>query len=104
MPNRPLHPDDQPNRVVDMRIPLHWLLTSAGAILVTLSATLWNIAGQSNKLDQLIVTNAKLEKRLDDRDVRLDALRDKIFSLERAFDNATLRLEALERVARKKGE
>jgi cell division protein FtsB len=80
-----------------MRIPLHWMLTTAGAILVTLGVTLWNIAGQSNKLDQLIITNAKLEKRLDDRDARVDALRDKVFSTERAIDTLNLRLAALER-------
>lgn len=82
---------------VDMRVPLSWLLSSAATILVTLGATLWNIAGQSNKLDQLIITNQKLEKRLDDRDTRIDSLRDKIFGLERASDNLTLRIDTLER-------
>lgn len=80
-----------------MRVPLSWLLSSAATILVTLGATLWNIAGQSNKLDQLIITNQKLEKRLDDRDTRIDSLRDKIFGLERASDNLTLRIDTLER-------
>jgi septal ring factor EnvC (AmiA/AmiB activator) len=82
---------------VDMRVPLSWLLSSAATIIVTLGATLWNIAGQSNKLDQLIITNQKLEKRLDDRDTRIDSLRDKIFGLERANDNLTLRVDTLER-------
>jgi hypothetical protein len=86
-------------RVVDMRIPLHWLLSSAAAILLTLAATLWNIAGQSNKLDQLIITNAKMEKRLDDRDTRIDTLRDKMFTYERNLDSVQMRLEALERRA-----
>lgn len=95
MTSRGQEPREQ--QFVDMRVPLPWLLSSAAAIMVTLGATLWNIAGQSNKLDQLIVTNQKLEKRLDDRDTRIDSLRDKIFALERAADNLTLRIESLER-------
>lgn len=87
----------EPERIVDMRIPLHWLLSTAGAILMTLAATLWNIAAQSNKLDTLIEANAKLEKRLDDRDARLDVLRDRVSQLERQADARGVRLENLER-------
>jgi septal ring factor EnvC (AmiA/AmiB activator) len=89
--------EEKDRQFVDMRVPLSWLLSSAASIIITLGATLWNIAGQSNKLDQLIITNQKLEKRLDDRDTRIDALRDKISTLERTGDNLNLRLEALER-------
>lgn len=85
------------HQMVDMRIPLTWLLSAAVAILTTLGATLWNIAGQSNKLDQLIVANAKLEKRLDDRDVRLDMLREKISTYDRAIDALQMRVNNLER-------
>lgn len=95
MTGRGQEPKEQ--QFVDMRVPLPWLLSSAAAIMVTLGATLWNIAGQSNKLDQLIVTNQKLEKRLDDRDTRIDSLRDKIFGLERSNDNLSLRIESIER-------
>jgi len=84
-------------RYVDMRISLTWMLSAATTVMMTLGVTLWNIAGQSNKLDQLIMTNTKMEKRLDDRDTRIDTLRDKINSLERASDNAAMRLDTLER-------
>jgi hypothetical protein len=99
---RPMSPratttEEKERQFVDMRVPLSWLLSSAATIVFTLGATLWNIAGQSNKLDQLIITNQKLEKRLDDRDTRIDGLRDKIFGLERANDNLTLRIDTLER-------
>ena len=88
-------------RIIDMSIPLTWLLSTAAVILCTFATTLWNIAAQSNKLDQLIAANAKLEKRLDDRDLRVDALRDRISSLERALDALTVRVETTERVPRK---
>jgi hypothetical protein len=97
MPHSP-----QQDQLIDsdqrMGVPLHWLLSSAGTILVSLAATLWNVAGQSNKLDQLIISNAKLEKRLDDRDARIDALRDKLFSYERSIDSVQMRLDMLERM------
>lgn len=87
----------QERKIVDMRIPLTWLLSSAVAILMTLGATLWNIAQQTNKIDQLIISNAKLEKRFDERDVRIDAVRDKNFELERKYENLRTRMENLER-------
>lgn len=90
-------------RIVDMRIPLHWMLSTAGAILVTLAMTLWNIAGQSSKLDQLIIANAKMEKRLDDRDARIDVLRDRLSQVDRALDALGLRIEVLERAAHERG-
>lgn len=86
-----------PERIVDMRIPLHWMLSTAGAILMTLAVTLWNIAAQSNKLDTLIDANVKLEKRLDDRDIRLDVLKDRVTQLERQADARAVRLDNVER-------
>ena len=93
--------DNLEPHVFDMKIPLTWLLSSAAAVLFTLGATLWNIAGQSSKLDQLILNGGKLEKRLDDRDTRIDGLRDKINVIERVDDNLTLRIEAIERTRSK---
>jgi hypothetical protein len=81
-----------------MAVPLHWLLSSGGSILVTLGVTLWNIAGQSSKLDQHINSNVKMEKRLEDREARIDALRDKQFIFERSIDSIQMRLEMLERM------
>jgi septal ring factor EnvC (AmiA/AmiB activator) len=88
-------------RIIDMSIPLTWLLSTAAVILCTFATTLWNIAAQSNKLDQLIAANAKLEKRLDDRDLRVDALRDRIGALERSVDALTVRMETAERIQHK---
>lgn len=83
-------------RVVDMKLPLPWLITGAvtvGAFMISLG---WNSSAQSSKLDQLIVANIKLEKRLDDRDIRLDAMRDSIYAVQRITDTHSLRITALE--------
>jgi hypothetical protein len=85
-------------RIVDFKLPLPWLITSAiivGGFMLTLG---WNAANQSNKLDQIIITNIKLEKRLDDRDIRLDAMRDSIYALQRVNDTHSLRITALESI------
>ena len=86
----------QSQRIVDFKLPLPWLITGAitvGVFMVTLG---WNSSAQSSKLDQLIIANAKLEKRLDDRDVRLDALRDGLYGIQRITDTHALRITALE--------
>jgi hypothetical protein len=90
-----------PQRIVDMRIPLTWLLTTAGVILATLCTTLWTVAGQSNKLDLIFVTQTKMEKRFDDRDTKVEDMRDKMFNFDRTTDNLKLRVDALERGVRK---
>jgi len=89
-----------PQRVVDMRVPLPWLISTTAVFLGALCSMLWSVAGQSNKLDQLIITNAKLEKRLDDRDEKTDALRERMFNFDRLTDGLKLRVEALERAGK----
>jgi outer membrane murein-binding lipoprotein Lpp len=83
-------------RIIDFKLPLPWLITSAiivGGFMLSLG---WNSSAQSSKLDQLIVANIKLEKRLDDRDIRLDAMRDSIYAVQRVNDTNSLRITALE--------
>ena len=86
----------QPPKIIDLQLPLPWLISAAiaiGTFMITLG---WQAAGQSNKLDQLLTANIKLEKRLDDRDVRLDTLRDSIYTVQRTTDTNSLRITALE--------
>lgn len=83
-------------KIVDLKLPLPWLISGAAAVALFMISLGWNSSAQSSKLDQLIVANAKLEKRLDDRDIRLDALRDAIYSVQRVTDTNALRITALE--------
>jgi len=61
----------------------------------------WSIAGQSNKLDQLIANTSKLEKRVDERDTRTDSIKENQYEMRRVQDSHAMRLEALERSIRK---
>jgi hypothetical protein len=83
-------------RIVDMKLPLPWLISGAATIAAFMISLGWQSSAQSSKLDQLIQANQKLEKRLDDRDVRLDAMRDAIYAVQRVTDTNALRITALE--------
>ena len=56
----------------------------------------WNASTQTSKLDTLIAANTKLEKRFDDRDIRLDAMRERMYASDRVTDALSLRVTALE--------
>lgn len=84
--------------VFDNKIPLTWLLTSAGTVLILLVSVLWNVASQSNKLDQLVAQSAKVEQSNLERDKRLEALMREGYETRRVSDLINLRLEAVEKV------
>lgn len=89
-------PSPNPPRIVDLKLPLPWLISGAVATALFMATLGWNSSAQSSKLDQLITANLKLEKRLDDRDVRLDTMRDRQYATERVTDTLSLRITALE--------
>lgn len=84
-----------------MQLPLPWLLSSAAAIILMMATMVWSVAGQSNKLDQLILNTAKLEKRVDERDSRVELMKDAQYEARRVQDLLTQRIDNLERAARK---
>jgi uncharacterized protein YlxW (UPF0749 family) len=99
-------------RIIDTKLPLTWLLSTAGAIIVALGAFALNNSANTEKTqakldllraDQasLILSFAKLEKRVDDRDTRTDALKEMQYSMQRIIDGQGMRIETLERAARK---
>lgn len=68
---------------------------------MTMAAMVWSVAGQSNKLDQLISNTAKLEKRVDERDNRVELIKDAQYEARRVQDLLTQRIDNLERSQRK---
>jgi hypothetical protein len=82
-------------RIVDLKLPLPWLI-GCGVITCSFMLSLgWQASSQSAKLDQLIYAQVKMEKRLDDRDVRLEVVRESIFSLQRLVDINTLGIASI---------
>ena len=89
-------PSPNPPRIVDLKVTLPWLIGSACTALLFMAGLGWNASAQSGKLDTLIQTNIKMEKRLDDRDTRIDAMRDRMYATDRVTDALSLRVTALE--------
>ena len=94
-------PTPPPQRIIDLQLPLPWLLSSVVAILLGFTGIIWSVAGQTNKLDQLIANTAKLEKRVDERDSRVEAMKDAQYEARRVQDLLTQRIDNLERGQRK---
>lgn len=88
-------------RIIDTKLPLTWLLTTAGAIIVALCGFALTLNSNTEKtqakLDLLITNIGKLEKRVDDRDTRTDAIKELQYAMQRIVDTHTLRIESLER-------
>src|SRR5574337_830311 len=81
MPNEHTHMTDSEwgrdmkvHRIIDAKLPLTWLLSSAAALVLALVSLEWSVAAQNNKLEQLIAQYSKIEQRLDARDQRMDDL------------------------------
>lgn len=89
-------PSQNPPRIVDLKVTLPWLIGSACTALLFMAGLGWNASAQSGKLDTLIQTNIKMEKRLDDRDTRIDAMRDRMYATDRVTDALSLRITSLE--------
>jgi hypothetical protein len=85
-----------PPRIVDFKLTLPWLIGSSATALLFMAGIGWNASAQTGKLDTLIAANTKLEKRFDDRDVRLEAMRERMYATDRVTDAMSLRITALE--------
>lgn len=87
-------------RFFDFTLPLPSVIGGAIAIACFMVWLGGQAATNTNKLEELIKSNAKIEKRLDDRDSRLDAMRDQINAIQRLQDKADLRISVMEREAK----
>ncbi len=63
------------SRVVDVKFPLPWLITTAGTLVASIAALTWQVAGANGRLETMVVEVGKVERRLDTRDDRIDQLR-----------------------------
>lgn len=93
--------EDQRRIVFDNKIPLTWLLSSAATVLILLGTLLWTVAGQSNKLDQLIIQADKAERHNIERDIKLESVIRDIYDTKHNAEILSLRIEALEKAHNK---
>lgn len=93
--------DDRRRITFDNKIPLTWLLSSGGSILILLAALLWNVANQSNKLDQLITQSEKMERNNLARDEKFESLLRDGYEAKRNAEILNMRIDALEKAKTK---
>jgi len=88
-------------KIIDTKLPLTWLLSSAAAIIMTMALIAINFNRQSDslnsKMDAVLASNAEMKAQSKERDVKHDALRESLYSTQRMVDAHDLRLNALER-------
>lgn len=81
----------------DNKIPLTWLIGSAGTVLFLLGSVLWNVAGQNSKLDQLVTQADKAERQNIERDAKLDTMIRAGYDAKRETEVLNVRVQALEK-------
>lgn len=86
----------RPPRVVDVKFPLPWLITTAGAVVGSIAALTWQVAGANGRLETMVVEVGKVERRLETRDERIDQLRTDVQQNRAANEVQNQRLAAIE--------
>ncbi len=94
---------DHEQRIIDTKLPLTWLLSTAAAIITTMTLIAINFNRQSDalnaKMDAVLISNAELKLQSKERDGKYDALREALYSAQRTIDAHDLRISTLERAS-----
>lgn len=90
-------PVPQRRRLVDLSLPLPWLIGSFISIVVGLVSLGWMAANQNNKLTQIVESQAKIELRQSEISTRTDGLRDQLIELKQSQAILAIRVGTLER-------
>lgn len=90
-----------PTRIIDTKLPLTWLLSSAGAIIVSMCIIALNFNSKSDalsaKMDAVLASNAEAKVQSEKRDVKYETMREQVYASQRVLDAHDLRLNNLER-------
>ena len=83
-------------RIVDVKFPLPWLLSTAAALVVSIASLTWQVAGANSRLESMVGEVSKVERRLDMRDERIDQLRSEVQQNRASNEVQNQRLAAIE--------
>jgi hypothetical protein len=95
------NPSPTQRRFIDFQLSLQAVISGTVIVATFMVWMGWQAAQQTTNTAQLQLAVAKIEKRFDDRDSRLDEMRGKQNASDRATDKLEMRVDALERVGRK---
>lgn len=88
---------NQPRRLVDFQLSVSAIISGAVTVASFMVWMGYTASQQTSKMESMANSLAKVEKRLDDRDGRLDLLRDAVTELRSKNDMNVMRIEAIER-------
>ena len=83
-------------RIVDVKFPLPWLLSTAAALVVSIASLTWQVAGANSPLESMVGEVSQVERRLDMRDERIDQLRSEVQQNRASNEVQNQRLAAIE--------
>ena len=83
-------------RIVDVKFPLPWLISTAAALVVSIASLTWQVAGANSRLESMVGEVSKVERRLDMRDERIDQLRSEVQQNRASNEVQNQRLVAVE--------
>ena len=83
-------------RIVDVKFPLPWLISTAAALVVSIASLTWQVAGANSRLESMVGEVSKVERRLDMRDERIDQLRSEVQQNRASNEVQNQRLAAIE--------
>lgn len=90
---------------IDTKIPVTWLLTTTGGLIISLIAIAFQFNTQANalssKMDAVLLSNAEMKSQLRDREVKYDGMRDAVYALQRSVDAHEIRINSLGNPRRK---
>lgn len=101
-PRQQIPVEPQRRRLIDLTMPLPWLIGSFVAIVSGLFSLGWMAANQNAKLTQIIESQAKIEQRQTEISTRTDLLRDQLVELKQTQAIQAIRIGTLERDGTKK--
>lgn len=90
-----------PQKIIDTKLPLTWLLSTAGTIILSMVVIALNFNSKSDalsaKMDAILASNAEAKIQSDKRDVKYENLREQVYAAQRILDAHDLRLSNVER-------
>lgn len=95
------HDETTPQRIIDTKLPLTWLLSTAATIIATMTLIAINFNRQSDalaaKMDTVLAVTAEMKSQSKERDIKYDGMRESVYGVQRNIDAHELRINNLER-------
>jgi hypothetical protein len=106
-PPRPPRPTEAPpadpsrRRLIDVSMPLPWIIGMFFSVVSGLFYIGWMAANQNNKLTQIVESQTKMEVKQEAISTRADVMRDQFAELKQSQAILAIRVGALERDPKK---